>query len=105
MKVTPQPTQSNRDHWVVCLVEIKRDDDTIVKAYEQMGRYMEQLAEHPSREGNLRGYLVAGNWVTVFSLEDDGDGIQVVQEQPFDMFAPGDRFTQELGEIAVRNWN
>ncbi len=68
--------------------------------------YMEQAANLPQREENLRGYLVMGNMVRKFWLQDDGDGVMVrMADHAFSMSAPGDQFTRELCEISIRNWN
>ena len=46
VKVTPQPGIA-RDHHIVCVVEVKRNNDTEAKAEEQMEAYMEQAANLP----------------------------------------------------------
>lgn len=68
----------------------------------KMFDYMNQAAQHGSRERNLRGFLVMANEVVPFRLNDYGD---VTYSDSFDMFAPGDQFTRMLGSIAIRNWN
>lgn len=68
VKVTPQPG-IDRDHHIVCVVEVKRNDDTEAQAEEQMEAYMEQAANLPQREESLRGYLVMGNMVRTFWLQ------------------------------------
>jgi len=105
VKVMPQPG-IDRDHHIVCVVEVKRSNDTEAKAEEQMETYMEQAANLPQREENLRGYLVMGDVVRIFWLQDDGDGVEVrMAEQTFAMSAPGDQFTRELCEISITKWN
>src|SRR5260221_12895206 len=105
VKVTPQ-AGIDRDHHIVCVVEVKRSNDTEAKAEEQMETYMEQAANLPQREESLRGYLVMGDMVRIFWLQDDGDGVEVrMAEQTFAMSAPGDQFTRELCEISITNWN
>jgi hypothetical protein len=106
VKVTPQPG-IECNHHIVCVVEVKRDNDTEAKAAEQMRNYMRQAANLPQREENLRGYLVMGNMVRIFWLQAQGEGVPVVMaaEQAFAMSAPGDRFTRELCEISIRSWN
>ena len=57
----------------------------------------------PQREESLRGYLVMGNMVHTFWLQDDGEGVEVrMAEQAYAMSAPGDQFTRDL---SIRNWN
>src|SRR5262245_58954231 len=46
VKVTPQPG-TERDHYIVCVVEVKRDDETEAKAKDQMEAYMERAAYLP----------------------------------------------------------
>jgi hypothetical protein len=105
VKVTPQPG-IDRNHHIVCVVEVKRNNDTEAKAEEQMEAYMEQAANLPQRDESLRGYLVMGNMVRTFWLQDDGEGVEVrMAEQAFATSAPGDQFTRELCEISIRNWN
>ena len=105
VKVIPQ-LGDLREHYIVCVVEVKRDDLSIGEARGQMSKYMAHVAPHHSREKNLRCYLVMANQVIPFWLEMiAGVGWEVVQGETFDMFAPGDRFTRELCEIARRNWN
>jgi hypothetical protein len=105
VKVTPQPG-IDRDHYIVCVVEVKRNNDTQAIAEEQMVRYLEQAANLPQREENLRGYLVMGNIVRTFWLQDEGEGVEVrMADHVFAMSAPGDQFTRELCEISIRNWN
>jgi hypothetical protein len=103
VKVIPQPG-IDHDHHIVCVVEVKWNNDTEAKAEEQMKAYMEQVASLPQREESLWGYLVMGNMVRTFWLEDDGEGVEVrMAEQAFAMSAPGDQFTHELCEILIRN--
>lgn len=105
VKVTPQPGIC-RDHYIICVVEVKRNDDTEAKAEEQMEAYMVQAANLPQRDQNLRGYLVMGNMVRTFWLQDNGEGVEVrMAEQVFSLSAPGDQFTRELCETSIRNWN
>jgi hypothetical protein len=105
VKVTPQPG-TEHDHFIVCVVEVKRDYETEAKSEEQMEAYMEQAANLPKLEENLRGYLVLGSMVCTFWLQDDGEGVEVkTTRQAFDMSALGDRFTRELCQISIRNWN
>ncbi|KAM6489566.1 hypothetical protein JOM56_014985, partial [Amanita muscaria] len=104
VRVAPQPG-GLRQHFVVCVVEVKRDHDTMSEAHIQIMKYMNQLAEHPLREENLSGFLVMGRWVTVYTLVRSGTKVEPVRGDTFDMFAHGDRFTSELAQIAVRNWN
>jgi len=75
------------------VVEVKRNNDTEAKAEEQMEAYMEQAANLPQREESLQGYLVMGNMVRTFWLQDDGEGVEVrMAEQAYAMSAPGDQF-------------
>src|SRR5258707_1612617 len=105
VKVTPQPG-IGRDHHIVCVVEVKRNGDTESKAEKQMEAYMEYAANLPQREESLRGYLVMGNMVRTFWLQDDGEGVEVKKaERAFAMSATGDQVTRELCEISIRNWN
>ena len=88
------------------MVEVKRNNDTQAMAEEQMASYLEQAANLPQREENLRGYLVMGNIVRTFWLQDDGAGVVVkMADEVFATSAPGDQFTRELCEISIRNWN
>lgn len=103
--MTPQPG-IDRDHYIVCVVEVKRNNDTQAIAEEQMASYLEQAANLPQREENLRGYLVMGNIVRTFWLQDDGAGVVVkMADEVFAISAPGDQFTRELCEISISNWN
>lgn len=104
VKVSPQ-MGGVRDHYIVCIVEIKRNDVTEGKAKIQMKEYLLQAAAHPSRDENLRGYLVMANIVIPFRVEVHRNRVIVVEGAPFDMFATGDRFTRELCGIAIRHWN
>ena len=105
VKVTPQPG-IDRNHHIVCVVEVKRNDDSDAKAEEQMLAYMRQAANLPQREESLRGYLVMGDRVRTFWLQDEGEGVEVkMATQTFFMSARGDQFTRELCEISIRNWN
>jgi len=71
-----------------------------------MEAYMEQAANLPQQEESLQGYLVMGNMVCTFWLQDDRERVEVrMAEQAFAMLAPGDQFTCELCEISIRNWN
>ena len=71
-------------------------------AVNKMIDYMDQAGNHGSRDPNLRGYLVRGNEIIPFWLDDNG---VTNYGATFDMFAPGDQFTTELCNIAVANWN
>ena len=47
---------------------------------------MEQAANLPRREESLRGYLVMGNKVRTFWLQDEGEGVVVMwADEPFAM--------------------
>ncbi|KIJ53396.1 hypothetical protein M422DRAFT_242548 [Sphaerobolus stellatus SS14] len=90
VKVKPQPG-IERDHYI---------------ADEQMERYMEQAANLPLRVEHPRGYLVMGNRVRIFWLQDDGEGVVVFKaNETFKMSDAGDQFTRELCDISIRNWN
>lgn len=89
----------------MCIVEVKRDDVTSGEARLQMLEYMKRAIDHPSREPNLRGYLVEANQVTPYLVVRRGFCWVVEQGETFDMFAAGDRFTTELCEIAIQTWN
>ena len=104
VKVRPQPG-GVRDHYIVCMMEIKRNNAAVGIAANQMIQYMKKAASHPSREEALRGYLVMGRDVIPFWVETVGIETDIVQGDSFDMFAAGDQFTTQLCEIAIRNWN
>ncbi|KAF8235369.1 hypothetical protein L208DRAFT_1392509 [Tricholoma matsutake] len=67
--------------------------------------YMWKAAQHPSCDGELRGYLIMANTVIPFWVEGDREDVEVRQGDTFDMFAAGDQLTMELCEIAICNWN
>lgn len=101
VKVTPQPGLI-RDHRIVCVVELKRDDVSEDRSVRRMFDYIDQIAQHPSRDENLRGYLIMANEVIQFTLDVNG---VTSRGHNFDMFAAGDPFTKKLCEIAIRHWN
>ena len=102
MKVTPQRA-GPRDHCIVTLVEVKRNDEVSEsQAVQQALSYLERAWQQPSHDEELRGYLVMGRLVHPIRMSNRG---RAVSDPPFDMFAAGDRFTRELCECAVRNWN
>lgn len=94
-----------RNHYIVCVVEVKRNLETEVFAEDQMTRYMEQAADLPLREENLEGFLIMGSTVRAYRLEDLGLGVEAQSDQTFAVSAPGDQLTRQLCEISVRNWN
>jgi len=94
-----------RDHYMLCIVEIKCDDMSEGKARLRMVDYMRQAAGHISQEENLCGYLLMSNRVDRFRMDVQGAEVFVHQEEDIDIFAPGDFFTIELCRIAVYNWN
>jgi len=102
VKVRPQPGNI-RDHYIVCIVEIKRDNVGEGQAIDQMMRYMWKAAQHPSRDGDLRGYLIMANAVIPFWVEGEWEDMDIRQGDTFDMFATGDQLTTELCEIAICN--
>ncbi|KAF8800131.1 hypothetical protein BYT27DRAFT_7263277 [Phlegmacium glaucopus] len=106
VKVKPQPLNTPRHHYIVCVIEIKRDGDTEAEADDQMIGYMAALAELPLRERNLQGFLVMGRKVRVFELITPHRGTTVPRRlAEFDMFDEGDSLLSQLCEIAVKNWN
>jgi thiol-disulfide isomerase/thioredoxin len=85
VKVTPQPG-NERDHHIICVVEVKRNNDTEAKAEEQMETYMKQAAnlpQHRVSEKKVSRYIWL--WAT--------------------WCAHCDQFTRELCEISIENWN
>ncbi|KIJ33048.1 hypothetical protein M422DRAFT_35645 [Sphaerobolus stellatus SS14] len=105
VKVTPQDG-IERKHYIVCIIEVKRNDDTDALAVDQMTRYMEQAANLPLRVEGLCGYLIMGSGIRKFQLENFGAGVKVTWEPlVFKMTDAGDRFTRELCEISISNWN
>lgn len=64
--------------------------------------YLERAWQQPSHDADLHGYLVMGCLVHPIRMDNEA---LVVCDPPFDMFAAGDRFTRELCESAIRNWN
>jgi hypothetical protein len=101
----PQPNGIREQH-IVGLMEVKMPGVTEADADEQMMRYMNAVAELPNCDRNLKGYIVSGQQVLTYWLEVE-DGLVSVRTDHvwFDMFAPGDRLTQELCQIAVQHWN
>ena len=94
-----------RDHCIVCVVEIKRSHMTEGKARQRMTEYLIHTAQHPSRDENLRAYLVMADRVVPYRLEVEEGNWVVRQGGAFNMFAAGDQFTRGLGRIAIRYWN
>ena len=106
VKVKSQPLNSPRHHYVVSVIEIKRDEDTEAEADDQMVGYMQALINSPLRERNLRGFLVMGRKVKVFELKTPHRGDTTPQRiAEFDLFDDGDPFLSQLCQIAVANWN
>ncbi|KAJ7600645.1 hypothetical protein C8J56DRAFT_1156976 [Mycena floridula] len=106
VKVTPLAGLA-RDHRVVCLIEVKKDGDSIYKARDQMWGYMEQIIGHPNREPNLYGFLVLGAVVEVYRIQDEGfgEGDVPFYLRDITMFDAADEFTNGLCDIAIANWN
>jgi len=91
---------------LLSIVEIKRNEDVSqTRAIEQVIKYLARAMEHPQRDSNLCAYLVMGRMVRRIRMVRVVDRWSVIEEPAFDMFADGDRFTLQLCEIAVRNWN
>jgi hypothetical protein len=84
-------------------VEVKRDDSiSEARTLVQALGYLCQAWQHPSRDEELRGYLVMDNLVTPLRINDAREPIS---DPPFDIFAAGELLTKELCEIAIRKWN
>jgi len=93
-------------HQLVSIVEIKRNEEVSQsRAIEQVIGYFTRAMKHPSRDSELCAYLVMGKMVHRIRMERNGNRWYLVQDPAFDMLAPGDEFTTQLCEIAIRNWN
>ena len=92
---------------MVCMVEVKRDDDTVRQAETQMYGYMGRVFEHGSLSDDFCGYLVKGQEVEVYGRNPNGaPGIPAVGVLGrFSMLDDNDPFTRELSQISVNNWN
>ena len=91
---------------MVCIVEVKRDDDTPFQAESQMVGYMRRAFEHGSLSDDFRGYLVKGEEVVVYGRAPyAGPGPLVHNLAEFSMLDDNDPFTRELSQISVNNWN
>ncbi|KAK0430277.1 hypothetical protein EV421DRAFT_1859520 [Armillaria borealis] len=107
VRVKTLPSGARKYH-IVSVVEIKVDDTpvpSITNINEQMMRYMRRLADLPHRSRNLIGYLVCKNLVIPYRISHPNGERTIVQLPAFNMFAPGDPFTNRLCAEAVQNWN
>ena len=49
--------------------------------------------------------MIPRHRVSIYTLVNNGNVVEPARGATFDMFAHGDRFTRELAQIAVCNWN
>lgn len=109
VKVQPTPPGLPRAYTVVCIVEVKRADDSPSQAESQMAGYMRRVFEHGSLSDDFRGYLVKGKDVEVYGrppYAGHGPAIPFAHNLVnFSMLDNNDPFTRELSQISVNNWN
>ena len=102
VKVIPVLQGLPRRHFIVAVVEVKRNEEVSESAaFNQAIDYFRRAWQMPLRDDELCGYIVMGHRVHRIRME----GHYVVTDEPFDMFEEGDQFTKELAKIAIRNWN
>ncbi|THU98933.1 hypothetical protein K435DRAFT_837918 [Dendrothele bispora CBS 962.96] len=105
VKVIPTSEEIPCQHYIVCVVEIKADDDEddYREIESQMLRYMTTLLKHPYRDPQLEVYVLRG---TTYLKVEILDGVVVYNPGDFQsIFVPGDPLTLALCEIAVKEWN
>ena len=105
VKVQPTPANVPRAYTAVCMVEVKRDEDTILQADDQMLKYMQRVFDLGSLSDDFRGYLILGQRVVVYRIRDPNDASLVETLREFSMLDDNDPFTRELSQISVNNWN
>ncbi|KAG6823764.1 hypothetical protein H0H92_009111 [Tricholoma furcatifolium] len=107
VKVTPAPhVDMRRQHRIVCIIEVKKDDMTSTQAADQMADYMRQAEPHRRLEP-LVGYLVMGPHVLKFVLRRHRNRPLVTynHDEFFDMRNAGNVFTRDLCRIARGQWD
>lgn len=104
MKVQPQPLNEPRHHFIVGVVEIKRNRETEGQAVRQIVGYMKAIAKLPHHDKNLKGFLVMGRKVKVYRLRP-GPRAKVDLIETLDMFDDSDSLLNLLCGVAVKNWN
>ncbi len=92
-----------REHYIVTVIEVKKDPIPNEAMHEQMVRYMARVADLPNRQRNIKGYLVTGHRATPYTINDDT--AEIVEGRTIDIFAPGDPLTTSLCNAAIRHWN
>lgn len=103
VKVNPQAVPTI-NHYIVCLIQVKRKTDTIVEARQQMLKYMDRASKQPLRAPDMYGYLVMGNSFEVYRICDEDKSIS--HEGQFNILEDdGDTFVRGLADISCRNWN
>ncbi|KAF7761059.1 hypothetical protein Agabi119p4_10468 [Agaricus bisporus var. burnettii] len=100
VKVTPQPN-SPREHRLIALIEVKRDEKAVSTAMTQCFQYLEQAQGHLSRREDLCCYLMLGSRINVIA----GSATGHEEVETFDMFDCDDQFTRALCTIAREEWN
>ena len=105
MKVELRPHQLPRDYRIVTIVELKRDNDDIVKAQSQMSDYMTRIDEICTPGNDFKGFLVMESQVLVFGYSGHGEYRRVEVVDSYSMFDAGNPWSWDLANIAVRSWN
>ncbi|KAK7441756.1 hypothetical protein VKT23_016419 [Stygiomarasmius scandens] len=109
VKVIPTPEGLPRQHYIVCVLEIKLGEDESpdvgdhAEIESQMLLYMETLVKHPYRDPELEGYLLNG--ATFLKFKIINGEVDYTSEDFRDIFGPGDPLTRALCDIAVQQWN
>jgi len=103
VKVTPQLPGKPRQHLMVAIVEVKRNDKVSeTEALKQVAKYLQRAWELPGHSENLCAYLVMGQKVHRLWMQSKG---RWRADPPFSMFEAGDKFTKALCETAIHHWN
>jgi hypothetical protein len=94
-------SEKPRKYIIVDIVEVKREDETVISAFKQVSKYLERAYSHPSHDPSLCAHLVMSENVYQAQMVKG----EVTFDRFYSMFATGDKFTKRLCGTAIRNWN
>jgi hypothetical protein len=101
VKVEPQSMDKPREYLIVDIVDVKREDETLISAFKQVGKYLQCVYSHPFHDPSLCAHLVMSEKVYQAWMVDG----EVAIDSSYSMFAPGDEFTKCLCGTAIHHWN
>ncbi|KAG5649245.1 hypothetical protein H0H81_005161 [Sphagnurus paluster] len=98
--------EDNREQRMLCLLEVKHNNESILKHTAKVMAYMRQVINHPLRDDVFTGYLIVGYEYKKFVLVGQGEACVVHAYEDIQYLSQqGDTFTEELCEISSKYWS